>query len=349
MDEQQKQTIDYIRTHLGHGYTHDQLAEHLKAHGWNDDQVQWVFHHAAQPEHTPGQIVSPTVDLEPETAQQTPPATNPHAPRKYRVFRAVADTARAIKYNFVAFIAAVAMGLLALVILCALLGVLLTLLVFANWNGHLDAKVLMIGTLILILPVMLIQSLAGSLFIGLVVRAVNDGVNRHKSRPLVLLKQSLRQLFRLVLVGLQFGLRVYGPLLLVVIVAVGILLVTTTDSTGLTILFILGQIATTVWILIAALRYILVTVVAVLEPELSITKAFKRSATLLGGAGQWFVIKSLLLMTAVGFILAFASALIPTGKASIGGWVFAAFAVAYIIFWWGMLVLLYLNRRAVKG
>ena len=359
MDESHKQIIEYVQQQLQQGYVPEQLRDHMRAHGWTDDWIEWAFAQVPVPAPQPENPGSPQPPIAaegtdtswhaPVSPEQRPAVAATPQPQKYKVFQAVGDTFRAVQNNVAGLLGGVGLTLLLLIPSVVLVGLAVSAFVMPHLFRSLDGFTSLIVYLVAATVVLsLVYCLISAVFFTVVVHGISDSVAGWHSSPFGLLKQGLKQLGRLVLVILQLFLRTIGPYLLVTVGGLLFFRATGTDGPATAILTILLSLASMVWILIATLRYALAPVIAVLEPGLPVSATFSRSYHLLKGGGQWFLVKgtALLLLADIPLYVLYRSN-------SSNSWpvvvVLFVLTIFFSICCIGVNVSLYLNRRAVKG
>ncbi len=103
------------------------------------------------------------------------------------------------------------------------------------------------------------------------------------------------------------------------------------------------------WIYIALIRFALTPYVALFEPDIPITKTLGRSKHLLVKGGQWFLIKGFLLLLLGLIILAVATGQDLPELMDSDNIAFNIFLIIVSVIVNGGLVMLYHNRKIVRG
>ncbi|MCW1908693.1 MAG: hypothetical protein KIH63_005110 [Candidatus Saccharibacteria bacterium] len=348
MDPSIKPLIDYIDQHRRQGFTDQQIRDSALQSGWPPSYVDSAFQQAASsamPQSFPATnaLGAQAIDQVPGESTTTNPAVNEQispisaAPQKYRVFRAVIDTFKALRHNWQAFIVTT--------IASYLLFIGLIVLTIPLAYGLMSA--MGVFGLIVVLIIFSALGVYGS-GIVLVVQAQTlfDGIHHQKSAILKTIKQSFVKLPRVALACLLMGLAVYGPLILLLILGLLFALRSSSASMMLTVFSLGGA----VWAIIGLLRFSLAPFVAFFEPELPIKRTLNRSYQLLKGGGQWFIIKGVFLLLALMIIISAMAGIENSDQLqdSDNPVVNITLAILSIIAS-GSMVMLYVNRRQVKG
>ena len=338
--------VEYVRTYLSHGYTKEHLADHLRRHGWSDEYISWAFTHA---DHVPVRQAPHAHQAQQgqyPAAQQAghPDQQGHHAPAKYGLFRAIADTWKATAHNPAAMVMAMVLTLVLGAAGMFLIGIVITALIGALYLSASFVVTLWVTVAVTLVLSGFLYSFLGAFLVNMLAQALADGIHSRKSSLAAIIRLSFARLVRVWTAGLQLLARVYGVYVAGIVACLPIAIF----SPFLGILFmLLAAIAGLVWAIIMGLRYAVVAMVAFFEPNLSIKQCFPRSYHLMAGGGQWFVAKAVLLWFGVSFVLQLVAG---GGKASEAAQVVVGLASVIMgVFATGVLVMLYLNRRAVKG
>ena len=357
MNEQFGQLVDYIKDHLARGVPEANIRQVLLQYNWNADLVEQAFQQA----RTPAQPLAPVPPqptyqqpaVQPAYQAQTYPvsqplaqsavaaqllaAVQPTAPSNYGVFRAISDTFKAIVKNFWALLLSAIVGS------ALLFGLILIPTILLGLTGATHRGV---SSLIAIIIIVIVAEVVGEGFlISTASLAVYAGSEGRKISVSQLMSQGLRLAGRAMLATFTLSLVIIGPSILVGLLLLLITLMTGLHGSSILLLGVILWLGTFVWSLIAAFRFALVPFVAVVEPRLPILKTLKRSHNLLSNGGQFFLFKGFLLFAATLMILA-AVAGQNLQSTNTG---YGVIVILLSLFANGVLVVLYRNRRLVKG
>lgn len=373
MNEQFDLLVDYIKQHLNQGVPEDHIRQTLLQHNWNSELVDRAFLSVKVPQ-TPYQPVPPysetNVSNQPSqvnvnnweqpnnTQVQAPNAyeninqvnTEPNAPKKYKVFRAIGDTFKTIKSNagtfFLSAILSYTVAAVFLFVISFVIGKLLYGefgLLFASTSKLLTV---LFGSLILYTAW---YALAGAFILATTSLALYDGSENRKSSLSTILSNSFSRLGRVVLADILFCLVAFWPIVLIIFLPIIFLTSGVGGSNSSLILLPILMLVATVWIYIALVRFSLAPYVALFEPNVPITKTLGRSKYLLVKGGQWFLVKGFLLLLLVLIILAVATGqnlpeLMDSNNIAVN-----IFLIIVSLVVNGALVMLYHNRKIVRG
>jgi hypothetical protein len=157
-----------------------------------------------------------------------------------------------------------------------------------------------------------------------------------------------RLLPRIMAANFLFWMILVWPIVLAIVLLFAVVLGGSSSALPL-ILMPLLFIGGCVWFLIAMLRFALVPYVALFEPDVPVLRTLARSHQLLLRGGQWFLVKGFLFMTGVLLVL---SAIAGTSLQEVNqsSNVLINFLLVIVsLVANGVLVMLYLNRKQVRG
>lgn len=176
---------------------------------------------------------------------------------------------------------------------------------------------------------------------------VSDGAEGRTSSVGELFKTGWQRLWRVVLAGLLFLVVLVGPMVVLIALATIISLGVPSGSSvssAFSILVFLGGVLYIGYVIILTLRYALVPYVAMFEPEVPVTKTLRRSSELTDDGGKLFIVKLIAMLIVVSVLISFIADAIA--NSSILGYILNALVSALFS---AVMVMLYRNRRAVKG
>lgn len=372
MNEQFDQLVDYIKQHLSQGVPEDRIRNTLSQHNWNPELVNSAF--AAvnnanplpdnpQPFQSPAPITTQYQSQQPSNAPSSQPndyqtslqnpqqvATDPNTPKKYKVFRAIGDTFQAIKKNASAFFLSVILSYVVAAVFLFVISFLISKVLYGEF-GLLFASTsklltVLFGSLILYTAW---YALAGAFILATTSLALYDGSENRKSSLSQILSSSFSRLGRVVLADLLFCLVAFWPIALIIFLPIIFLTSGVGGSNSSLILLPILMLVAVIWIYIALVRFALAPYVALFEPNVPITKTLGRSKHLLVKGGQWFLVKGFLLLLLILIILAVATGqnlpeLMDSNNIAIN-----IFLIIVSIVVNGGLVMLYHNRKIVRG
>jgi hypothetical protein len=198
----------------------------------------------------------------------------------------------------------------------------------------------------------IIGALASSFVISVTSIAIYDGADKRLQPFNSIIRRSLKSFIRVLLSSMLVGLIIIGP-----VIVLGIIIIFTAftnfdngNASGVTLLVPISLLVATIWMIIAALRYCMAPFVALFEPDLPVAQTLPRSHYLLRGGGQWFIFKAAALS---GFILLLVAVVsnshsideLNSSDNTAVNVVTALLSIGMN----GVLVMLYRNRRTVKG
>jgi len=280
---------------------------------------------------------------------QQPPSSLP----KYGVISSLNDALAAIRANLGTYAVTVVIG----VVLSAVMTYVYNFAVIAVIGGVGLFFVFSAGSTPSILPILIlffgavtiISILFSAWLFTLNATAVADGANGMKRSAGSTLSVATRAFVRVALAEALFFLVLTAPLLALVTLSFVLALVFGAESlSAMSILYFIGGIAGSVWILVAFLRYLLVPYVALFEPEVPLRQTLGRSKHLMMKGGQWYVVKLILLCIVAAIALSpFAGEPSYSAQAAEPN-IFISLAVTALSLLVGaMVVMLYRNRRQV--
>lgn len=365
MDQRQDQLHDYVSSQLQQGMPVGQLYEVLLSAGWPQAMIEKAVDEVfATSTHVSAQALpvpnpNPYVDPYQQPALSQQPAQQPQPlidPPKYRVFQAIFDAIGAIKANVLQVILSIVIGY-GLAAACIVIFVALTagsaIIGIPLWLYSQSPTSMLIISAVIFVGTFVITSALGTLIISMTSLAIYAGAERRRQPFGEIFKHAVRSIWRVTLANLLFGIVVVGPLLASsLIMLVFFFAMSRSGSNGnmFAILSPLTALAATVWMVIALLRYPLASIVVLFEPQLPVRHSLRRSYHLLRNGGQWFIFKGFLLAVFIMLIVAIisGSADLDELQSSDNTVVNVVMAILSIIMT-GVLVLLYRNRRAIKG
>lgn len=318
--EHNKQLTEYINNQLQRGVSEAEVHAALLESGWDKSMVDSAFagiRNASLPQqntptpHPSGPQVSEishnritasesrpnrqTKDLSQQS--ETYPVTKDYKPPKYGIFAAISDTILAIKDNFVGFMTVSIAVLLLAYGGTFLIGALAASSLFLSQPGQLNLSLVSLIGMYFLLTLIV----EASIFTGMAIvikegyLKSSDGVSRTirkiaRALPRVLVAKFLVD-------SISFAGAVLGFAGLAAFSRSGSL----ENQFVLAGVFFIFAFA---WYAIVTIRYALTPMAAALEPNVKITQTLRRGRLLLGGRGQWFLVKGLLLVGAPLLIIA---------------------------------------------
>lgn len=216
-----------------------------------------------------------------------PPLGHNNKDDTLKLFSTIRPAIRALRYN------------LALVSLGALMSIALAVLqislqeLFLTRTAPPDGQASIFYWPLLISIPFLMAGLLISIFMKLVVA---DGAHQEKEPFTTYVSRAIRLLLRVLASYLAAGLAIIVPIIgVVIIIGTCLALVTLLDIPAVwvisVILAIIGGLSALIWSFIAFIRYGLVGLIAIFEPEISVLSTRKRSRQLQKGTGSWYVFK----------------------------------------------------------
>jgi len=331
MDEHTKRIVEYIHQCQAQGIAQETIHATLLQHGWDAGAVNRAFS-LTDP-------VQPTAfSSAPVPANPQPEQHNPVQPihQKYGVFRAIGDALKAMRKNIATFVVTIVGGYVLLV-----LSVFVLLLPAYALVRTLHGA----GLLVVVLVFMVWYAFANAFILAAPSLALYDGTNGHKGSIKQTFTTSFGRLTHVVLANALVSVVLFIPLLIpfLVMFALGV------GSASHSVIIILVTIIAIIAMLILALRFTLVPYVALFEPTLPVRKALARSTQLLGGAGQWFIVKGVLLIFLFAILLGTLTGQSLQQLNSSENIAINLLLFLVSIFINGALTMLYLNRKAVKS
>ncbi|HSW37698.1 MAG TPA: hypothetical protein VLG37_05025 [Candidatus Saccharimonadales bacterium] len=333
MDENLKQIAEYINEHLRQGVPEQTIREHLRKNGWNDEWTNKAFaaarHHEASPLPTPVQ-------------------DQPTAPKKYRVSRALKDVLSATRHNGLTFLLSVVISYILVGFSLLVVGLVIGKVLYGRYGLILASTsrllVVLFGSLVLYT---VWYAFAYAFVLSAASLAIRAGSEKRKSSLGANLSTALAATGRVGAANTLFALASLWPIILSIFLP-SILLTRSRGSGSPLVLSLILILAALVWIYIAVLRFALAPYVALFEPGLPITKSLARSKHLLEKGGQWFLVKGFFGLVAILIILSrLTNSSIRDLNNTHNIWLNLSLVVLSMLTN-GALVMLYLNRRAVR-
>jgi len=218
---------------------------------------------------------------------------------KLRLLGAVGPAMRALRYN----ITLVSLGMLMTIAPMAA-QIPLEKLFFTGTVPPDDHVSILYWPLLLYIPFYL----AGILISIFTILVLADGAHREKEPFTTYARRGMQVFWRVLLGYIVAGLAIILPIIgVAIIIGAYLALATLSNIQALQIigivLAIIGGLGVFIWFIITCIRYSLVGLVAMFEPEIPILDTRKRSRQLLEGAGGWFVLKLGLLSTLAAFLV----------------------------------------------
>jgi hypothetical protein len=328
--EQFGHLVTYIKQHISQGIAEDNIRHVLLQYHWDAESVEQAF----------------------SAAKAMPPAPLPihAAPQKYKVFRAIGDTFRAIRKNPITFllsavlsctIAVVSLILVSTIMDKALYGDLSPL--FASTSKQLTV---LLGSLVVYT---LWYGLSSAFVLAATSQALYEGSEGRRSSIRTTLSQSFARLGRVVTANILLSLIVFWPAAIIISLPV---ILTFSGSAGVTLSLVLLPICmliALVWACLTLVKFAVAPYVALFEPRVSITRTLGRSAQLLSKGGQWFLVKGFLLTLLITLVIAAATGQTPQDLSNSSNAVSSILLTALSILVNGAMVMLYRNRKIVRG
>lgn len=291
----------------------------------------------------------------------TAPATQPQpgaAPKtKYTLSQGIREALSALKTN----LGAIVLALLISVGVSAIAFFVLAVVALGSLNrASLDtfSPSTFTGTLLVAMAIYIVLYACISAFVAsMTAFAIADGADGKKGSISQYIQSSLQRIGRVITTSLLVFAVIIGPYFLLALVLFASITHRNQEIGGFNGLVILLMIAGLVWMIIAALRYGLAILVAIFEPDVPVTKTLGRSQQLLQNGGQWFLVKGVLLITLIYIVLAALTGGLATTSTSDYGsnshspasFVLNLFGLFIGILAQAVLVMLYRNRKAVRG
>lgn len=371
---QNEALISYIKTQLDKHTPIDSIKQQLVGNGWNvavvDEALRQITPEPASAVPTP-----PVAPPESEAAMtysafeqpmQTQPVTQPQpiaaetvtlpisAPEHYTLIGAIKESFSAISNNLVAVIVAGIISVVVPVIIWVIAAIALFSVILANsainfmpGRGGASLGALM-SLVVALIVVVFLQMLGAALAQSMLGLALNDGAEGKRSSIKHIFSTGLSRMFGVLVAIFLQGL----PTLIIIIVAMTLLFVVAAAVKSLAILvFLLVPIA----LIFAALVYLylmLMPVLALFEPETPRMQLYSRARQLMAGGGGLFVVKLFLsaILVAILFGIIFPEAGRQGGSiADPKSFIVTLVAALFSVLYYGILIVFYRNRRAVRG
>jgi hypothetical protein len=350
-----RQASENIRHYLEHGVPEMHIREHFMSHGWSNEWFEQALQHART---TFGGATAHEPQV-PQHGTQSPPVADhsqvqvAEPSRKYRVFRAIKDYAKAVKARPREYFSAAGAGIAAYVVSLIPVGLLIGLIAWLKPHG------ILLGILVLLAILLFIAwyAFATTFFMVITSWVLAAGHSRKAVKFGQIFRDALERTPRAAVTVAVASVITFLPLFLtvfIVLMAAFASLSGNFNPGALVALSSLMMLVSFIWILIASLRLALVQQVAVFEPHLTLRQSLRRSSYLLstGGFvnnGQWFLLKGCLLLVGVNIILSlFTHASLRELQNTNN--IFLNLAILIVTFVaQGVLAMLYFNRAAVLG
>lgn len=355
MNEQFAQLVDYVKQHLNQGIPEENIRQNLLQHNWNVDLVDRAFQAAKVPQSAHPPILPSETPTLPVSNQSAPdhslqPNIDISNPKKYKVFRAVGDTFKSIRNNTATFLFTVIVSYIVATVSLILVSLIISKFLYGE-SGMLFASTpklltVLIGSLVLYTAW---YAFAGAFILATTSLAINDGSENRKNTLSATLSNGISKMVRVVLADILFILVAFWPVVLIIFVPIILLTSGGAGSKNLLILLPILMLVAIIWIYLALIRFALAPFVALFEPDVPITKTLGRSNHLLQKGGQWFLLKGFLLVILILIILAVATGQSLPELMDSNGAISNVFFIFITVIANGALVMLYRNRKSVRG
>ncbi|MDB5185985.1 MAG: hypothetical protein JWL85_508 [Candidatus Saccharibacteria bacterium] len=351
MNDHIEQLVNYIRQHLDSGIPEAAIRQSLAQANWSEEHVNQAFQYinaqTAQANQQQ-QPVYPTADAQ-QQAQNQPQQYAQSAPAKYRIFRAVGDTYKAIRNNAVTFVLSVTASYVVASITLALVTLFTMKVLYGDFGLRFATTPKLITVIIGSLIVYTLwYAFVYTFVMNTLSTTLYDGADNRKNSVKATLSKSLRSVGRVAAANTLFALVCLWPFTLMVVVPLAILTAGSAASNSLFLILPILMIAAMAWGYIAFVRYALAPYVALFEPDVPIIKTLGRSKHLLTKGGQWFLLKGMLLLFTILIVLAIATGSDVRSVLNTGNIVLNIFLTIVSITAQGAMVMLYRNRRVVR-
>lgn len=369
MNDPFDKVINYIKQHLDQGIPEEAIRQTLLQHNWSADVIDQAFSVAKPPT-----AYLPTIPTRPPSAYDTTSAqnwqqndteqdhtpnqtnylqTNSQAPSKYNVFRAIGDALSAIRNNAVTYSLSVIISYIAAAVILGIVFLVIGILLPSE-SGMLTSASNMLPRLFVSMVVYTIFYPASSgIVLAITSLALYAGSQGRKNSLANVFSMSFTIIGRVILAELLFIVVVFWlPALMVILPAIHMISSTisgATASISSLVLLLIATLVAIVWAYITLVRFALVPFVALFEPNVPITKTLGRSKHLLMKGGQWFLVKGFLLLAAITIVLNILTPENSSAGADVMNVVGSVIIIIVSILANGVLVMLYLNRKAVRG
>lgn len=297
MQETHFQTLkEYINKSYEAGLSEDQIREKLVAAGWNNQDVLSVIQALKT-----SQVYAQPTNINSIPAEQLVQATTSTElkqisnPPKYKVTEAFKDGFNAMTSNITKVLLA---GLLLLVTYVLFFIVFFFVIIAGLFGGGLyDGLNPGVSSLIFLIVALLVGAWYNAVFITGLSVPVKDAMVGQNTTFKELVSMMYLKSWRVALA--QFGLYVImlSPLFIGAILSAFL-----SFNGGAVLITILSFLISLVWVVLVMLRFVLAPYIALFEPNISLTKIYSKSYSLLKRGGQWFLFKFYLLIF-VGYIL----------------------------------------------
>lgn len=365
--------LEFIEQQRQKGIADEQIRQTLLEHKWDSTLVAQALHEASH-NGLPSTNATPQPNLSNTTLNQGPvfrgteeplagaaptplsPDLSPEAPQKYNVTTALSDAVGAIRQNVAVVLPVFLIGIGIIYGTSLLVELLIRTFITSDsmsiWSmpslGALAAMAVIYLAFYLIASAYLVASTA---------QAIADGRKQERRSIGGVLQASWLRLPKLIGAQALFTLVLFWPFAAIMIGGILISLGASGASQASInqIIFPIAYILAFCWVVIGMLRFALVPYVAIFEPEVPVVRTLARSQKLLQDGGQWFLFKLIIgsILLYVGMFILMISAL-GTNAYGTGSFAeisiilsLASFVISLLFF--GIFVMLYLNRRAVRG
>ncbi|MDQ3094327.1 MAG: hypothetical protein M3Q70_04105 [bacterium] len=373
MNEQFDQLVDYIRQNINNGIPEDHIRQTLLQHNWNSELVDRAFLSIKTPQipnssalaYTDSIAVSQqnqasanswdrSSNIQPQTPdvyeQTNQLNSEPYAPEKYKVFRALSDALKAIKKNARAFFLSIVISYLIAFIFLAVITFVFVMAFYGEFNLLFASTSKMLSVLVgFLLLYTAWYALAGAYILATTSLTLYDGRENRKSSISTILSSSFSRLGRVFLANLLFSIVVFWPLVLIIFLPIIFLSSGLGGNNSSLILLPVLMLVAVIWVYVALVRFALVPLVALFEPNTPIFKTLGRSKQLLTKGGQWFLVKGFLLLILVLIILGVITGSNLQELSDSKNIAVNIFLIVLSIFVNAAIVMLYHNRKTIKG
>lgn len=337
MDDQYKQLIRYVRDHMHRGVPEEQLYQTLTGTGWPHE---WVMHAMGRirdelnASMRQAETVLPEVPVEFQQVENTLTKQS-----KYRVFTALADAWRMIRFNAVAYTVSLLAGT-GLYIVTTMVATILALgLGMLFGFGGMIVLLIVAGALGLLAQAFIVA--CGSLVIF-------SSYHQLTINPAEAMQSAWRRTPRFTLSSILVYLSILAPLLVTGLfgLLIGGFAGIETNITFALVGALLAVVSLVVGLLFF-MRYMFVPLIVLFESRRSWRETFKRSNQLMTGGGKWFMVKAGLLTMVIALVLAFLTQAITPTVAPSDNPLFVVPMLVVSLMLQATWVLLYLARRKV--
>jgi len=257
------------------------------------------------------------------------------------------DTLVAIKTNAVTYVVSVAAAVVVSILTGALL---ITVVLAAAVSIPLASRTnpgAVIGVIVMVVALFTLwYAFSGAFMLSFTALALYAGAGGQKSTIPETMHEGFVRMKRVVVAGILVVAVALWPL--IATIAAGFALYNSGGAAATPWPFLIG-IAAIIWLYIALLRYALAPYVALFEPDVPVMKVLSRSKQLMLKGGQWFVVKGIGLIFLVSILLGMVSGSQLRVQSGSSNLVVNVVSIVITILANGSLVLLYRNRKMVRG